>query len=119
MSGSLVSAGQFVAKGEVCSKSPRLESGMHDDADSPTTEVAARENPVLERAPFLRWVLTRFSTRAHFMRFIATVIVLFTVAMLFTGRSVPDAWWGILGLTLGYYFRGATGGTAGPGQDND
>jgi len=92
---------------------------MLDDTDSTPTEVADRENPALERAPFLRWALTRFCTRAHFMRFIATIIVLFTVAMLFMGREVPDAWWGILGMTLGYYFRGATGGTAGPGRDHD
>lgn len=89
-----------------------------EETDSTPAELAARSNPALERESFPRWFLTRFATRAHFMRFIATVIVGFTVAMLAVGNPVPDAWWGVLGMTLGYYFRGATAGSP-TGKEHD
>lgn len=63
-----------------------------------------------QHASFLRWSLVRFSTRAHFMRFICSGIMISTVIMLLGHYVVPDAWWGIVGLSLGYYFRGSTAG---------
>lgn len=83
--------------------------------DPETDSTIAEEKARLEDARalardggFLRWAMVRFSTRAHFMRFIATIILGFTVLTLAFGQPVPEAWWGILGLTLGYYFRGGT-----------
>lgn len=85
--------------------------------DSTPAEVAARTSDALHREPFIRWFLVRFATRAHFMRMLATLIVGFTITMLLIGRPVPDAWWGVLGMALGYYFRGATAGSTGKDHD--
>lgn len=102
----------------------RLESTpMTDDlkpdpeTDSTHAEELARvadAKALAQSGSFVRWFLVRFSTRAHFMRFIATVILLFTVVTMLRGATLPEAWWGILGMTLGYYFRGAT-----VSKDND
>ena len=86
---------------------------LHPDpeTDSTVAEEKARvadAQALARQGSFLRWAMVRFSTRAHFMRFIATVILGFTVVMLVSGRLLPEAWWSILGLTLGYYFRGGT-----------
>lgn len=54
---------------------------------------------------FLRWLLIKFSTRAHFMRFIATVIVLVGVIQLLKDGDIHNTWTALLGMVLGYYFR--------------
>ncbi len=40
------------------------------------------------------------------MRFIATIIVLVTISFIIRGKEVDAAWMGIVGMVLGYYFKG-------------
>lgn len=55
--------------------------------------------------PFIRWFLVTFSTRSHFMRFIATMIVVAALyQFLFTGGP-HDALLALAGMVLGYYFK--------------
>jgi len=54
---------------------------------------------------FIRWFLVRFSTRAHFMRFIATAIVLVTLFQFLFGNEAHDALLALAGMVLGYYFK--------------
>lgn len=59
------------------------------------------------KEPFFRWVLSRFTTKAHFMRFMATAVLLVTVSFIARDKAVPDAWWGMFGMVFGFYFRGS------------
>lgn len=81
-----------------------------DDDDVPTTQVdRVLEKDATHETSFVRWFLVRFTTRAHFMRFLATIVMCVTVFFIVSQHSIPEGWWGIFGMTLGYYFRGPTG----------
>lgn len=65
---------------------------------------------------FLKWFLERIfavfelllktcSGREMFMRFVASAILLTTISFIFRGKEITEAWWSMLGMVLGYYFR--------------
>jgi len=54
---------------------------------------------------FIRWFLVTFSTRAHFMRFIATLIVLASLYHFIFVGDVHDGLLTLVGMVLGYYFK--------------
>lgn len=56
--------------------------------------------------PFIRWFIITFSTREHFVRFIAFVIMMMTIHFIWRDRTIPEGWWGVFGMVVGYYFRG-------------
>lgn len=59
--------------------------------------------------PFVRWFIVRFSTREHFIRFLSLVILLITVHWIWKDKPMPEGWWGVFGMVIGYYFRGGSG----------
>ena len=53
---------------------------------------------------FIRWCLCRFTTIAHFRRFIGTLILLVGVYYLVASGAIPEQWSVFIGIVLGYYF---------------
>jgi len=60
------------------------------------------------RLGFTRWVMVNFTSREHYIRFLATWIVAITVYFIVRNTTVPEGWWGIFGMVVGYFFRGHT-----------
>jgi len=56
--------------------------------------------------PAWKWLLIKFSTRAHFMRAIATVILAVGAYELVRNGKISDSWLGLVGMVVGYYFKG-------------
>lgn len=56
--------------------------------------------------PAWKWMLIKYSTRAHYMRFLATIILGVAVYQLVMTGNVAEAWVGMVGMVVGYYFRG-------------
>ena len=54
----------------------------------------------------IEWLLLTFTTREHFIRFMATGILAITTYMVTHDIKMPEGWWGIFGMVIGYYFRG-------------
>lgn len=61
----------------------------------------------MEKDSFVKWFLIKFTDKAHFMRFLATVVLLITVSFIIRDKAIPDAWWGMFGMVFGFYFRGS------------
>jgi hypothetical protein len=70
------------------------------DAQKPTT------TEEIKRLGFTRWMLINFTSREHFVRFLAACIVSTTVYFVVAGTQMPEGWWGIFGMVVGYFFRG-------------
>lgn len=73
---------------------------MEDDIAS------AKPSPIPEDTSFVKWCLINFTTREHFVRFLASTILLITVLYITREKQIPDGWWGVFGMVMGYYFRG-------------
>ena len=56
--------------------------------------------------PAWKWFIMHFSSREHFVRFLAFMILLMTMHFIWRDRPIPEGWWGIVGMVIGYYFRG-------------
>lgn len=55
---------------------------------------------------FVKWCLERFTTRAHFMRFMATLIIGVAAYQSLRLGKVEDTWVVLVGGVMGYYYRG-------------
>lgn len=61
---------------------------------------------LIKQIGFTRWMLMNFTSREHYVRFLALVIMLTTVYFVVAQVQTPDGWWGIFGMVIGYFFRG-------------
>ena len=53
----------------------------------------------------IRWFLRTFSTRTHFMRFLAVLIVMPVIVMVMGGITVPNEMWMTVGAVIGYFYK--------------
>ncbi len=59
-----------------------------------------------EREPGWRWLINKFATKAHFMRAIATMILTIAAYQALAVGKVDDTWLALVGMVIGYYFKG-------------
>ena len=55
--------------------------------------------------PAWKWFLLKFSTRAHFMRLIATLIILIAGFQSLYYQKVEDTWLILVGAVMNHYFN--------------
>jgi hypothetical protein len=60
--------------------------------------------------PFVRWILVRFLAREYFVMFLALLIMGLTAHFVWRDKPIPEGWWGMVGVVIGYYFRGGSCG---------
>ena len=54
---------------------------------------------------FVKWLLTKFTTRTHFMRFLATIIMGVAMYQAIKTGKIEETWGVLVGAVIGYYYR--------------